>query len=216
MSSRQNGMDAVNDSERTATTFTPAQKWVNAGPDEGALHALLDRIVEHIPREQIDVLWIFPTRIAGGVESTVIVIAAFDADAERRTVATAHFRVTRDRRGRASVALQMQEHGTAPIGATQRVVDGVLRRLGDEVGREAPRRVEITGDAPAWWELYAEVGGEVPEDAPAGQQEAELEAQQNAAQQQFTEDDEASTPPHGDILEPADEAADATDEENPQ
>lgn len=216
MSSRQNGMDAVNDSERTAATITPAQKWVNAGPDEGALHALLDRIAEHIPREQIDVLWIFPTRIAGGVESTVIVIAGFDADTERRTVATAHFRVTRDRRGRASVALQMQEHGTAPIGATQRVVDGVLRRLGDEVGREAPRRVEITGSGPAWWELYAEVGGEVPEDALAGQQEAELEAQQHSVQQQFTEDDEASTPPHGDVLEPADEAADATDEEHPR
>jgi hypothetical protein len=173
-------MNAVNDSERTAPAIAPPQKWVNAGPDEGALHALLDRIVEHVPREQIDVLWIFPTRVAGGVESTVIVIARFDEDAERRTVATAHFRVTRDRRGRATVALQMQEHGSAPIGATQRVVDGVLRRLGDEVGREAPRRVEIGGTASAWWELYADVGGEVPEGALAGADDADENGAQGA------------------------------------
>lgn len=143
-------------------TASAAAKWVNAGPDEGALHALLDRVAERIPRERIDVLWIFPTRGAAGAESTVIVIAAFDADPERRTVATAHFRVTRDKRGRATVTLQMQEHGSAPVGATQRVVDGVLRRLGDEVGREAPRREEIGGDDGAWWALHADVGGEAP------------------------------------------------------
>jgi hypothetical protein len=138
-----------------------ATKWVNAGPDDGALHALLDRVTERIPRERIDLLWVFPPRIAAGAESTVIVLAAFDDDPDRRTVATAHFRVSRDKRGRATVTLQMQEHGTAPVGATQRVVDGVLRRLGDEVGRDAPRRAEIRGEADAWEALYEEAGGEL-------------------------------------------------------
>jgi hypothetical protein len=136
------------------------QKWINAGPDEGALHALLERITERVARERIDGLWIFPARMAAGAESTVIVVAAFDAeDPERRTIATAHFRVTRDKRGKATVGFTMQEHGSAPVGATQRVVDGVLRRLGDEVGREAPRYVELGGDAQAWQALISEVGG---------------------------------------------------------
>lgn len=138
-----------------------ALKWVNAGPDDGALHALLDRVTERVPHERIDVLWIFPPRTAGGIESTVIVVAAFDEEPDRRTVATAHFKVTRDKRGSATVTLQMQEHGTAPVGATQRVVDGVLRRLGDEVGSQAPRRAEIAGDDAAWAALYEEVGGEM-------------------------------------------------------
>lgn len=219
----------MNGTERPGT-ITPAQKWVNAGPDEGALHALLDRVIERVPRERIDVLWLFPTRVAGGVESTVIVIAGFDDDADRRTVATAHFRVTRDKRGRATVALQMLEHGTAPVGATQRVVDGVLRRLGDEVARESPRRVEIGGAAAPWWELYEELGGEVPQptddvigsDAPeqpgdeAGDGSSEQPREDFATEAQTdtpgtTTDDDAhvqrddgeSTPPHGDPIQEA-------------
>lgn len=199
MSTRQNGM---NGTERPGT-ITPAQKWVNAGPDEGALHALLDRVIERVPRDRIDVLWLFPPRIAGGVESTVIVIAGFDDDAERRTVATAHFRVTRDKRGRANVALQMQEHGSAPVGATQRVVDGVLRRLGDEVARESPRRVEIGGGAEPWWALYEELGGEVPEQA--------LEVSTGQAPEQTVEVSAEEAPEQ--VLA---EAADETQEQAPE
>ncbi len=190
----------------TAAAPAPAAKWVNAGPDEGALHALLAHVAQRVPHERIDVLWIFPPRVAGSVESTVVVIAGFDADAERRTVATAHFRVSRDRRGRATVDLQMQEHGTAPVGATQRVVDGVLRRLGDEVGREAPRRVEIAGNAGAWWSLYQDAGGEPPEEALALIDEAarrpadEAAIDGTAAEGAPPVDDAASTPPHGDVL----------------
>jgi len=203
MNNRQNGTDVKDTGSRTGS-ITPRQKWINAGADEGALHALLDRIVERVPRERIDVLWIFPTRLAGGIESTVIVIAGFDDDADRRTVATAHFRVTRDRRGRASVDLQMQEHGSAPLGATQRVVDGVLRRLGDEVGRETPRRTEIAGIAEAWWELYADIGGEVPDDARAQAAPEDDAAPEDAAHgQHFESDDGATTSPHGDVLSDA-------------
>lgn len=200
MNNRQNGSD-VKDSDSRTGTITPRQKWINAGADDGALHALLDRVVERVPRERIDVLWIFPPRLAGSVESTVIVIAGFGDDAERRTVATAHFRVTRDRRGRASVDLHMQEHGSAPLGATQRVVDGVLRRLGDEVGRETPRRTEIGGNAVAWWELYAAMGGEVPEHAleQAGQEGGTTSADAGS-EQHFEPDDGGTTPPHGDTL----------------
>lgn len=208
MRSERSDNDAARRTAGGAPATSPAAKWVNAGPDEGALHALLERVAERVPHERIDVLWIFPPRLAAAIESTVIVIARLDDDPERRTVVTAHFKVTRDRRGRATVDLQMQEHGSAPVGATQRVVDGVLRRLGDEVGREAPRRVEIAGDAGAWWSLYQDVGGEPPEDAlalieaaarrqPAGETAARAAA---APEEGLQLDDAASTPPHGDVL----------------
>ena len=213
--------------------MSTVSKWINAGPDEGALHALLERVAERIPRQRIDGLWIFPTRMAAGAESTVIVVAAFDDDPDRRTVATAHFRVTRDKRGKASVALTLQEHGSAPVGATQRVVDGVLRRLGDEVGKEAPRQVEIGGDAEAWWTLYGEMGGERVEAGGEGGRGVEGEAEAGSGEVAgdagtragtgsgsgagtdpgeeegagVVEDDESETPPHGDPLDDAARAA---------
>ena len=143
--------------------MSTAPQWVNAGPDEGALHALLQRLSAELPVREIDQLWLFPTRRAGGIESTVVVAAAFDADdADRRTVITAHFTVTRDKKGRAQVSDRMLEHGVAPDSAVPRVVEGVLRRLGDEVGKEAPRHVELGGDADAWWSLIEELGGTRP------------------------------------------------------
>lgn len=57
--------------------MTTAQ-WVNAGPDDAALPALLERIGQRVPIASIDELWIFPTRHAQGIESTVIVVSTFD------------------------------------------------------------------------------------------------------------------------------------------
>ena len=189
------------------------QKWINAGPDDGALHALLARVAERVPPSLMDALWIFPTRMAAGAESTVIVVASFDeTDPERRTIATAHFRVTRDKRGKATVAFTMQEHGSAPVGATQRVVDGVLRRLGDEVGKEAPRHVELDGAESAWRELIVESGGEAgdeEDDSRIAERTAEDLAADDVAE--GTVDDGTETPPHGDPLEEPVERTPETD-----
>jgi hypothetical protein len=132
-------------------------QWVNVD-DDGAVYALLGRLAEQLPVETIDTLWLFPTRRASGVESTVAVISAFDPDNEaRRRVGAVRWLVTRDRRGSATVSHEMREYATAPADALQRVVDGVMRRLGDDT-REAPRAVDVLGNAEVWEELLRELG----------------------------------------------------------
>jgi hypothetical protein len=133
------------------------RQWVNTDADEGAPHALLDRVARHIPPAIIDEIWIFPTRRAGGVESSVFVVTAFGDDPERRRVATANFAVTRDKKGRPQVSERIEEHALAPASALGRVVDGVLRRLGDEIAH-APRAERIDRDAERWQALRADLG----------------------------------------------------------
>lgn len=146
----------------------PAQ-WVNTTMDDGALHALLERLLSHVPVDAIDEVWIFPTRRLGAVESTVLAIATFDEEPDRRRVLTAHFTVTRDRKGAAKVEERVAEHASAPAGSLARVVDGVLRRLGDEVS-SLPRAERIEGLRHRWDELIRELGGTV---AQPGRDEAD-------------------------------------------
>jgi hypothetical protein len=136
-------------------------QWVNTEPDEGAPHALLERVAAQYPPEILDELWIFPTRRAGGVESTVVVVAAHGEDLERRRVATAHFSVTRDKKGRPTVTERFEEHALAPAGALGRIVDGVLRRLGDEMAAP-PRAERIDRDPERWHALIVDLGGPPP------------------------------------------------------
>jgi hypothetical protein len=157
----------------------PAQ-WVNIA-DDGALHALLDRVPARIPVDAIDEIWIFPTRRMGAIESTVFAIATFDDDPERRRVLTAHFTVTRDRKGAAKVEETVAEHASAPAGSLARVVDGVLRRLGDEVSAP-PRAERIEGLRHRWDDLIRELGGTVvePESAPVHEPAVEAAAEEVA------------------------------------
>jgi hypothetical protein len=133
------------------------QQWVNTEPDEASPHALLDRVGTRFPPEIIDEIWIFPTRRAGGVESSVFVVTAFGDDPERRRVATAHFTVTRDKKGRPQITERIEEHALAPAAALARVVEGVLRRLGDELSH-APRAERIERDLERWHALLVELG----------------------------------------------------------
>jgi len=133
------------------------QQWVNTEPDEAAPHALLDRVGTRIPPEIIDEIWIFPTRRAGGVESSVFVVTAFGEDPERRRVVTAHFAVTRDKKGRPQITERIEEHALAPAAALARVVEGVLRRLGDELA-QAPRAERIDRDPERWDALRIDLG----------------------------------------------------------
>jgi phenylpropionate dioxygenase-like ring-hydroxylating dioxygenase large terminal subunit len=157
-------------------------QWVNTQPDAGALPALLMRIRAHVPATAIDELWIFPSRRIASGESTVFVVAGFDpVDAERRRVITARFTVSRDRKGIASVQDRIDEHGTAPYSAIARMVQGVLRRLGEE-GDQPPRQHQLEGEEARWWSLIEELGGtRPPADAtesatPAASKETETEA----------------------------------------
>lgn len=139
-------------------------KWANIEDDAGALYALLGHIAHHFGVDQVDQLWIFPPRPIAAGESIVIVVSAFDEADDRRRVNTAHFTVARNRRGAATVRSAFDEHASAPTVALPRVVDGVLRRLGEEVGAE-PREEAIHGDPERWSALIRELGGRLPEDA---------------------------------------------------
>lgn len=133
-------------------------KWVNTESDDGALPALLQRMEAQLPADAIHALWIFPTRRAGSIESTVIVAACGDPDPDRRRVYTARFTVIRDKRGRPKVEELLQEHATAPADALSRVVDGVVRRIGDEAA-QPPRHAVIDADPERFDALIVELGG---------------------------------------------------------
>ena len=133
-------------------------KWANIGDDPGALHALIERIPEHAPVAAIDYLWLFPARTVAAGESIVVVVGLFDEDAERRRVSTAHFTVARNRKGAATVNVRFDEHGSAPVAAIPRIVQGVLRRLGEDSEAE-PREEQVSGEQTRWDELIVELGG---------------------------------------------------------
>jgi hypothetical protein len=133
-------------------------KWVNTEPDEGALPALLQRMEAQLPADALDALWIFPTRRTSSVESTVIVVACREPEAERRRVYTAHFTVLRDKKGKPTIQERLLEHASAPADALARVVAGVVRRLGDEAA-QPPRHEVIEGDPERFDALIRELGG---------------------------------------------------------
>lgn len=136
-------------------------QWANIGEDEGAMHALLQRVPDRVAVEQIDFVWIFPPRRVAVGESIVMVVAAFDEDPERRRVITAHFTVSRNRKGAATVNARFDEHGAAPADAVARIVQGVLRRLGEEAVAE-PRAEQIVRSQERWNALVTDLGGRPP------------------------------------------------------
>jgi hypothetical protein len=131
--------------------------WANIGEDAGAPHALLARVAEQVPIALIDQLWIFPPRRIAAGESTVVVVGAFD-DEDRRRVITGRFTVLRNRRGEAAVSATFDEHGTALNAAIPRIIQGVLRRLGEDPAAE-PQHVAINGRQQQWDSLLLELGG---------------------------------------------------------
>jgi hypothetical protein len=130
-------------------------KWLNTGtPDGGAISALLELVARRVPANIVDEVWVFPSRPVTGGESTVVVLAAFDDDALKRRVITARFIVSRNNRGVAAVREITSEHGSAPTDALPRVIEGVLRRLGDDAA-VPPHGEAIGGSAERWDALVA-------------------------------------------------------------
>ncbi|MBI4410298.1 MAG: hypothetical protein HY561_11360 [Gemmatimonadetes bacterium] len=130
------------------------------GRPAGSLTALLDELARRIAVEAVDELWIFPPHRVGSHESTVIVVSAFDGGGERRRVLTAHFTSRRETGGQAQLFDVLTEHGTAPAALIGRVVDGVLRRLGDDLAGAPPRAASIAGDAGRWSALREQLAGD--------------------------------------------------------
>lgn len=133
--------------------------------DPTLLLAVLEGVARYLPTGSLDELWIFPPRRSGEIESVVLVATAFvPDDAERRRILTAHLTARRDelrkaarKRGAKPVEPIVVEQGEAPADRIGRVVDGVMRRLDEELAALPPRPVRIGGEESRWEELIAEI-----------------------------------------------------------
>lgn len=130
--------------------------WLTGRADTGGVPALLERLVVAVPPESIDELWVFPTRRWAGVESTVLVLSLYSDEPDRRRVVTVHFKATRNKKGEAAVETILEDHAVAPADRLTRVIDGVLRRLGDDLAA-TPRTARISGDAERWEALIESI-----------------------------------------------------------
>jgi hypothetical protein len=86
------------------------------------------------------------------VESTVFVFSVHDAE-DRRRVITAHLRATRNKRGEPAIETRLDEHAITPADRIPRVIEGVLRRMGDEFSNTPPSHCRIDSSAERWREL---------------------------------------------------------------
>jgi hypothetical protein len=147
-------------SKRSRFDIASAPAWLSAGVDAGGVPSLLERLATTVPPDSIDELWLFPTRRLSGYESTVIVLSRYTDETDRRRVETVHFKATRNKRGEAQVETVLEDHAVAPADRLTRVIDGVLRRLGDELSA-APRAVRISGDVERWHALVESTSANV-------------------------------------------------------
>ncbi len=111
-------------------------------------------IAELLPAARIDRVWLFPPRMVGGRESGLAVLSAQpenNAD-DRREVYTLVYEIVGDG-GAARREDILEEQATAPAELLDRVIAGVLRRLGTE--QAAPELRDIGGDPARWQALLA-------------------------------------------------------------
>jgi hypothetical protein len=132
--------------------------WLTGKADAASLPALLEGLEPQIDVSSIDELFVFPTRRVQGVESTVFVLSLHDAE-DRRRVMTAHLRATRNKRGEPAIETSLIEHATAPAERVPRVIEGVLRRLGEEFAATPPSHCRIDRDTLRWRALIDQLTG---------------------------------------------------------
>ena len=111
--------------------------------------ALAESLGTQVDVTTVDELWLFPTRRAAGIESTVFVLSVHDQE-DRRRVLTAHMRATRNKRGEPTIETRLDEHATAPAERIPRVIDGVLKRLSDDYASTPPSNARIDGKSERW------------------------------------------------------------------
>jgi hypothetical protein len=125
--------------------------------DPTLLLAALNGLASRAPIDSVDQLWIFPSRKSGKSESAVVVASAFVAEDEsRRRVLTAHS-ISRQEMGKRVRQEVITEQGIAPADRVGRLVDGVMRRLDEELAALPPRAVQIGGELARWEELIREL-----------------------------------------------------------
>ncbi|HYW08133.1 MAG TPA: hypothetical protein VE913_14315 [Longimicrobium sp.] len=111
----------------------------------------------------MDQLWTFPPRTSGARESGLAVLALFaerDARGARRVLLTLRYDAESLRGGKTRRTDALVEEGTVPAERLDRIVDGMVRRLGG--GTETPEVHQVGGDVERWVRLLAHLGGLTP------------------------------------------------------
>ncbi len=125
-----------------------------AGPGvPEALPRTLRMLSERVGIATIDRLWIFPPLVRGRKEWGLVAASAYTVEEERRRLLCAPYLAERTGQG-LSVVHDLEEHGEAPSDRLPRVMDGVVRRAGDELGE--PREVVLEGKPEVFEELMRE------------------------------------------------------------
>ena len=127
---------------------------MNRREDPGVPEALpraVKSVVERLGVESVDRLWLFPPLTRGRRESGLVAVSKFAG--ERRLLFTAPYTAERTGRG-LYMDTSFREQGECPPDSLPRVMDGVDRRSGDDLGD--PREVAIGGDVAAFDHLMDE------------------------------------------------------------
>jgi hypothetical protein len=111
------------------------------------LLAALAALGERLPAEQIEQLWVFPRRETGQRASGLAVMIAYAAEGESgaRRLLTLRYEVPlADGAPRKDT---LKEEGSAPAARIPRIIEGVVRRTGEDA---FPRRVRVAGRREVW------------------------------------------------------------------
>lgn len=120
------------------------------------LGAALAALGDRTPAERVDLVYLFPAKALGSEkESGLAVLSLRAEDAGRREVWTLQYEAERQKGGKTARTDVLTPQGEVPADRVERIIDGVVRRLG---GAGAPDVREIDGDAGAWAELLRELG----------------------------------------------------------
>ena len=119
-----------------------------------AIPRTLIRIRDVLGAASIDRLWIFPPVRRGRREQGLVAVSTFVDDVEdRRSMVTVPYVAEHTGQG-VSVAPTFTREGEAPPDRFPGVIEGVVRRSGDELGE--PREIDIDGSAARFEELLEE------------------------------------------------------------
>jgi hypothetical protein len=119
-----------------------------------ALPATLRMLGEKVGVAEIDRLWIFPPLIRGRREWGLVAASVYTGQDERRRLLSLAYVAERTGQGGLSVVHDLDEQGEAPPDRLPRVMDGVARRGGEEMGE--PREVVLEGVTETFEELLKE------------------------------------------------------------
>ena len=125
----------------------------NPGVPE-AMPRVLIRLRDQLGVSTIDRLWVFPPVRRGRREQGLVAVSTFLDDIEdRRSMVTVAYVAEHTGRG-VTVSPSLTREGDAPPDRFPTVIEGVVRRSGEELGE--PREVEIEGSAARFEELLEE------------------------------------------------------------